>query len=76
MGIFSNRSPSIFVASPALAKDVLIKDFKNFHDNEFGGFTDKDTDPILSRNPFLLNGEEWKEKRSEVTPAFTTSRVR
>ncbi|EDS36419.1 cytochrome P450 26B1 [Culex quinquefasciatus] len=76
VGIFSNRSPSIFVASPALAKDVLIKDFKNFHDNEFGGFTDKDTDPILSRNPFLLNGEEWKEKRSEVTPAFTTSRMK
>ncbi|KAL1396483.1 hypothetical protein pipiens_001043 [Culex pipiens pipiens] len=35
VGIFSNRSPSIFVATPALAKDVLIKDFRSFHDNEF-----------------------------------------
>lgn len=76
VGIFSTRSPSIFVTSPALAKDILIKDFKSFHDNEFGGFTDKEIDPILGRNPFSLNGEEWKEKRSEITPAFTTSRMK
>lgn len=76
VGIFSNRSPSIFVNSPALAKDILIKDFRSFHDNEFGGFTDKERDPILARNPFSLNGEEWKEKRSEITPAFTTSRMK
>lgn len=30
---------------------------------------------MLGRNPFMLQGEEWKEKRSEVTPAFTNIRV-
>lgn len=24
----------------------------------------------------MLNGEEWKEKRAEITPAFTQSKVR
>lgn len=24
----------------------------------------------------MLSGEEWKEKRAEITPAFTASRVR
>lgn len=37
--------------------------------------TDKKKDPIFARNPFMLRGEEWKEKRAEITPAFTPSRV-
>lgn len=36
---------------------------------------DKASDPILSQNPFILCGAEWKEKRAEITPAFTVSRV-
>ena len=36
----------------------------------------KDADPLLARNPFLLRGDEWKEKRAEITPAFTTSRLK
>ncbi|XP_001844205.2 probable cytochrome P450 28a5 [Culex quinquefasciatus] len=76
VGVFSTRSPRIFVTSAELAKSILIKDFKNFHDNEFAGMTDKELDPILGRNPFMLNGDEWKAKRAEVTPAFTTSRMK
>lgn len=37
---------------------------------------DKETDPLFARNPFLLKGEAWKEKRAEITPAFTTSRLK
>lgn len=37
---------------------------------------DKKTDPLFGRNPFLLRGEEWKEKRAEITPAFTISRLK
>lgn len=29
----------------------------------------------MSRNPFMLEGDEWKEKRAEISPAFTSSRV-
>lgn len=43
---------------------------------KFRSQTDKESDPIFSRNPFMLNGEEWKEKRAEITPAFTISKVR
>lgn len=57
-------------------KDVLIRNFKNFHDNEFGNMMDKETDPLFARNPFLLTGDEWKEKRAEITPAFTASRLK
>ena len=35
----------------------------------------KEVDPILARNPFFLENDEWKAKRSEITPAFTPNRV-
>jgi cytochrome P450 len=56
-------------------KDVLISNFKNFNENDLSDMFDKESDPIFGRNPFLLNGNEWKEKRAEITPAFTMSRV-
>ncbi|KFB35513.1 AGAP003343-PA-like protein [Anopheles sinensis] len=76
VGVFNGRTPAILVLKPALLKDVLIKNFKNFQDNEFADSINKESDPIFGRNPFMLKGEEWKEKRAEVTPAFTTSRMK
>lgn len=70
------RSPRLLIFEPELIKDVLIRKFKNFHDNEFGDTIDKKSDPFLAKNPFMLQGEEWKEKRAEITPAFTSSRMK
>uniref|UniRef100_A0A182XXB4 Uncharacterized protein n=1 Tax=Anopheles stephensi TaxID=30069 RepID=A0A182XXB4_ANOST len=75
-GVFNSRQPALMVLKPELIKDVLIKNFKNFQDNEFADSVSKESDPIFGRNPFMLKGEEWKEKRAEVTPAFTTSRMK
>lgn len=61
---------------PSLVKDVLIRNFKNFHDNEFGDMLDKESNPLFANNPFMLQGEEWKEKRAEITPAFTSNRLK
>lgn len=69
------RSPQILAIEPAFVKKVLTTNFKNFHEGDFFDMVDKDTDPIFGRNPFFLEGEEWKEKRAEITPAFTPSRV-
>ncbi|XP_053681222.1 probable cytochrome P450 28d1 [Anopheles nili] len=76
VGVFNGRQPAIMVMKPELIKDVLIKNFKQFQDNEFADSINKENDPIFGRNPFMLKGEEWKEKRAEVTPAFTTSRMK
>lgn len=61
---------------PTLVKDILVRNFKNFHDSEFGDVLDKEANPLFARNPFMLKGEEWKEKRAEVTPAFTNNRLK
>jgi cytochrome P450 len=57
-------------------KDVLIRKFKNFHDNEFCDLIDPKKDPLFARNPFFLKGQEWKDKRAEITPAFTVNRIK
>ncbi|XP_059618987.1 probable cytochrome P450 28d1 [Phlebotomus argentipes] len=75
VGIINMRQPHILVIDPLLVKQVLISEFHSFADNSFAHFTDKKTDPIFGRNPFILKGKEWEEKRAEITPAFTTSRI-
>lgn len=60
---------------PSLAHEILVTNFNKFMDNDFGEFINKDVDPILGANPFFLNGHDWKDRRNEATPAFTTARV-
>lgn len=76
VGIIQVRSPRLLIFQPELVKDVLIRKFKHFHDNEFGDTIDKKADPLFARNPFFLQGEEWKEKRAEISPAFSPSRLK
>lgn len=61
---------------PDLAKDILIKYFKSFHENEFSALIQPENDPLFARNPFLARGQDWKEKRSEISPAFTGNRTK
>jgi len=37
---------------------------------------DKTVDKILGNNPFVLRGDEWKERRAEITPGLSPNRVR
>lgn len=75
VGIINMRQPNIVIIHPDLVKQVLVRNFSSFADNSFADFTDKHADPIIGRNPFILKGNEWREKRGEITPAFTVSRV-
>ena len=73
-GFFSLIKPTLLVLDPAVVRQIFLTDFNKFNDNGFDAIN-KEIDPILGRNPFFLNGDEWKERRAEVTPAFTASRV-
>ncbi|CRK97114.1 CLUMA_CG010454, isoform A [Clunio marinus] len=76
IGILQITSPRLVLLEPELVKSVMVKNFKSFHDNEFGDILSKSENPLFSKNPFLLQGEEWKDKRAEITPAFTASRLK
>ncbi|XP_073829669.1 probable cytochrome P450 28a5 [Musca autumnalis] len=76
VGIYNCRASQLLVINPKLIRRVLVTDFKNFHDNDASTMIDKKTDFILGNNPFVLTGEEWKERRAEVTPGFTSNRIK
>lgn len=76
VGIYQMRSPRVLVLAPELVKEVLVRNFKSFHDNEFSQMFQAENDPLFSRNPFLSRGDEWKERRNEISPAFSANRVK
>jgi cytochrome P450 family 6/cytochrome P450 family 28 len=75
VGLFSGTTPQLMLLDPVLVKEVLLKNFKSFTDNEFAGFVDEKSDPLIARNPFTLTGEAWRTRRNEISPAFTGTRV-
>lgn len=75
VGVFSMRSPQIIAIDPKLVQEIWTSKFHNFEANQFSTI-DKDVDPIFGRNPFGLVGQEWKEKRAEISPGFTSARVK
>jgi cytochrome P450 family 28 len=37
---------------------------------------DPKSDPLFARNPFLSRGDDWKERRTEISPAFSSNRLK
>lgn len=48
--------------------------FQHFQKNSFE--VDETIDPLVAINPFTQYGELWKERRSQVVPAFTQTKIR
>lgn len=75
LGIYQFRQPRLLLIDPAVVKDIMIKYFKHFQGTEFAGMVDKISDPLFGNHSFFLTGDEWKSRRSEISPAFTNTRV-
>ncbi|XP_017032002.1 probable cytochrome P450 28d2 [Drosophila kikkawai] len=76
VGVFTTRRPQLLVMCPEFIHKIYATDFRSFHDNERGNFVDKKVDKILGNNPFVLKGDEWKERRTEITPGLSPNRIR
>ncbi|KAG5671161.1 hypothetical protein PVAND_001374 [Polypedilum vanderplanki] len=76
VGYFEGGTPKLLVISPEIIKEILIKNFSHFHHNEFTEMFNKEADPIFGRNLAVLKGQEWKDKRTEISPAFSNNRLR
>lgn len=75
-GLYNLLKPALIVLNTELAREVLVKNFKNFHKNGFEKMLNEQSDPLLSFNPFFRSGDQWKDKRNEITPAFSQSRIK
>ncbi|XP_069676325.1 cytochrome P450 9e2-like isoform X1 [Periplaneta americana] len=73
-GVFQLMTPYVMICDPELIKAVTVKDFDHFTDRN--QVVPKDIDPVFAKTLTMLKGEQWKEARSNLTPAFTSSKMK
>ncbi|CAH2105998.1 unnamed protein product [Euphydryas editha] len=74
VGRYEFTKPTIVVNDLDLLKKITIKDFEHFLDHR--QFVDEENDALFARSLFSLRGEEWKEMRATLSPAFTGSKLK
>ena len=74
VGIFSFDKPSLLIRDLELVKNILVKDFQNFMDRTFS-FEDK-FDPLFCNNLAVLKGQLWRHLRTNLTPVFTSRKMK
>lgn len=72
IGYYNGLTPSILVRDPDVVKDVLIKDFASFSENDIHA----GKEDLLSFNPFGLVGDQWKRSRSIIAQLFTANKIK
>jgi hypothetical protein len=73
VGLYRAFTPILLVRDPEMIKEVTIKSFSHFRDNDID--IDQKVDPMFGKNPFSLKGDEWKVVRAQLTPCFTSGKV-
>ncbi|KAF5289834.1 hypothetical protein FQR65_LT11720 [Abscondita terminalis] len=71
---FQKYSPALLIRDPELIKQVLIKDFNYFNENDFD--VDRKNDYLMAKNPFFSKGDDWKISRGQLSPSLTTNKMK
>lgn len=74
VGLYRAITPVLLIRDPELIKEITTKSFSHFHDNDLE--VDKNVDRLFGRHIFVLKGEEWKAMRANITPAFTSGKMK
>jgi cytochrome P450 len=74
VGIFSFDKPSLLIRDLSLVKTILVKDFQNFMDRVISA--DERFDPIIGKSLSFLKGQLWRHLRTNLTPVFTSRKMR
>ncbi|XP_069676316.1 cytochrome P450 9e2-like isoform X2 [Periplaneta americana] len=73
-GIFEFMNPTVMLRDPDLIKTVTVKDFDYFTDHR--AIITEESDPLWGKGIFNLQGQQWKDMRSTLSPAFTSSKMK
>lgn len=78
VGVFLARSPQILVLDPALANEVLVKNFTDFRDTVTSSYVSdsEDYNKYVARNPFFTAGDAWKKRRTDGGAGLTANRLK
>jgi cytochrome P450 family 6 len=74
VGIFSFDKPSLLIRDLDLVKNILVKDFQTFMDHIIS-FEEK-FDPLFANCLPILKGQHWRHLRTNLTPVFTSSKIK
>jgi hypothetical protein len=70
-GIMEARKPVVYAVDPDFIKQILVKDFDHFVDRRKMALG---SDRLMNKMLSLLEGQEWKDVRSTMSPTFTTGK--
>ncbi|XP_059607443.1 probable cytochrome P450 9f2 [Phlebotomus argentipes] len=73
-GLFEFRRPIVVLKDPNLVKQLTVKEFNHFVNRR--NFLDDDVEPVFSKSLLLLRGNDWRDMRATLSPAFTGSKMR
>ncbi|OAD56184.1 Cytochrome P450 9e2 [Eufriesea mexicana] len=74
IGVYEFQTPVIMIRDLDLIKSITMKNFEHFADHRV--LVQKELDPMFSKMLFSMTGEEWKEHRNMLSPAFTSSKIK
>ncbi|XP_078034045.1 uncharacterized protein LOC144468454 [Augochlora pura] len=74
IGTYDIFKPAIMIRDVELMKSILVKNFDHFQDHRM--FIADPEEPLFANNLLALKGERWKEIRTLLSPAFTSSKMK
>jgi cytochrome P450 len=74
VGLFSFAKPSLLVRDPEFEKNILVKDTKVYPDHIMT--VDVKLDPVFGNSLFALKGPRWRQVRVNLTPVFTSGKMK
>lgn len=72
-GFYAMSQPVFLLRDPELIKDIFVKNFEAFPNRRPFGDID---DSLFDKNLFSLQGQRWKDVRTLLSPAFTSSKMK
>ncbi|KAF2903665.1 hypothetical protein ILUMI_02506 [Ignelater luminosus] len=73
-GFYQFLKPALVIKDIELIKQICIKDFDKFSDHY--DFLPEESDPFWKRGLFAMEGKEWHDMRTVLSPAFTSSKMK
>jgi cytochrome P450 family 6 len=74
VGIFSFDKPSLLIREVELVKNILVKDSQYFVDRIVS--LNEELDPLVSRSLMTMKGQRWRHLRTNLTPVFTSGKIK
>ncbi|XP_078582456.1 cytochrome P450 3A11-like [Branchiostoma floridae x Branchiostoma japonicum] len=73
-GVFSGSNPVLMVSDPEMLREIFVKQFHKFSRRNPEGMTLRTTPQ--GRYLINLSGEDWKNVRTTLTPAFSSGKLK